>query len=170
MWRKLRISLAVASTLAWPNAVSACSPKPFDVHVWMATRTLKTRTLEPGVRERAEGWLAAARDGNGPRWHGERQKALNELLSLLSMPQVTRAPLEELSPKEQEIELRGEANDTIVSIDQMLATSKLADADLAKVKQLRVQAAELVAAKKWRKAVDKGTEALLVLGASFPRC
>ena len=95
---------------------------------------------------------------------------MNELLSLLSMPQVTRAPLEELSPKEQEIELRGEANDTIVSIDQMLATSKLADADLAKVKQLRVQAAELVAAKKWRKAVDKGTEALLVLGASFPRC
>ena len=170
MLRKLLIILLIVSGLALPTAASACWPMPFDSHISRATNALRAKKLEPAVREQAERWLAAARDGKGPRWHGERQQALNELLRVLSLPAAARAPLDELSPQEQKIQLRDEAEGTIARIDELMPKSKLSDADLAKVKQLRRQAADLVAARKLTKAIETGNEALLALGVSFPRC
>ena len=171
MLRGLCIALSVGCALAAPTVAFACRPSPFDLHIVMATRALQTKTLEPAKREEAQRWLAAARDGKGPRWNGERQQALNKALAILSMPEATRAPLDELSPREQEQEQqRTEATDTIASIDELLVKSKLSGAELAKVKELRGQAVKYVAAGKWGKAVDTGTEALLKLGVSFARC
>ena len=109
MPRRLFIALSVVCILAAPTAASACSPMPFDLHVFMATRALQSTELEPAKRDEAERWLAAARDGKGPRWHGERQQALNKALVVLSLPEATRAPLEELSPQEQETQRRERA-------------------------------------------------------------
>ena len=170
MPRRLFIALSIVCTLAAPTAAFACRPTPFDLHVAMATRALQAKNLEPAMRAEAERLLAAARDGKGPRWHGERQQALNKALAILSMPEATRAPLEELSPQEQETQRREDAKDTLATIDELLPKSKLSDADLAKVKQLREQVAKFIAARKWTKASDAGTEALLKLGVSFARC
>ena len=170
MLRGLCIALSVGCALAAPTVAFACRPSPFDLHIVMATRALQTKTLEPAKREEAQRWLAVARDGKGPRWNGERQQALNKALVILSMPEATRAPLDELSPREQVQQQRAEAADTIASIDELLVKSKLSGAELAKVKELRGQAAKYVAAGKWGKAVDTGTEALLKLGVSFARC
>jgi hypothetical protein len=167
---RLFIALAVICTFAASTSASACRPTPFDLHIFMATRALQAKQLEPAMREEAERWLAAARDGKGPRWHGERQQALNKTLIMLSLPEATRAPLEELSPQEQETQRRDDAKDTLASIDELLPKSKLSDADLAKVKQLRGQVANFVAARKWAEASSAGTEALLKLGVGFPKC
>jgi transketolase len=170
MARRLFIALSVVCTLAAPTAASACSPIPFDLHVFMATRALQSTELEPAKRDEAERWLAAARDGKGPRWHGERQQALNKALVVLSLPEATRAPIEELSAQEQETQRRDDAKDTLATIDDMLPKSKLSDADLAKVKQLRGQVGNFIAARKWAEASSAGTEALLKLGVGFPKC
>ena len=124
-------------TFAAPTSALACRPMPFDLHVAMATRALQTKKLEPGKRQEAERLLTTARDGKGPRWHGERQQALNKALVILSMPEASRAPLEELSPREQEEQRRDDAKDTLASIDDLLPKRTLSDADLAKVKQIR---------------------------------
>ena len=170
MLRNSLIALLIVFALGSPTAASACRPKPFDSHITMATDALRAKKLEPAAREEAERWLAVARNGKGSRWHGERQEALNKALKVLSLPLATQAPLDELSPQEQRIQLREEAEGTIASIDELLPKRKLSDADLAKVKQLRGQAAEFIAAGKWSKAIDKGNEALLALGVSFARC
>ncbi len=170
MPHKLFITLSVVCTLTAPTVASACRPMPFDLHIVMATRALQSKKLEPAMREEAERWLTAARDGKGPRWHGERQQALNKALIILSLPEATRAPLAELSPQEQQTQRREDAKDTMTAIDELLPKSKLTDADLAKVKQLREQVARFIAARKWTKASDAGAEALLKLGVGFARC
>jgi hypothetical protein len=170
MSRTELITLLVVCTLAAPTTASACRPAPFEVHIHTATHALQAKTLEPPKHEEAARWLAAARDGKGPRWHGERQKALSKALTILMLPEATRAPLEELSPQQQETQRRNDATDTIATIDELLLTTKLSDADLAKVKQLREKAAAFAAARKWTKASDAGTEALLKLGVRFARC
>src|ERR1700674_2444246 len=131
MSRRFFITLSIVCTLAVSTAALACRPMPFDLHVAMATRPLQAKKLERATHEKVERWLAAARDGKGPRWHGERQQALNKALSILSMPEATRAPVEELSPQEQETQRRDDAKDTITTIDELLPKSKLSDADLA---------------------------------------
>jgi hypothetical protein len=170
MSRRLFITLPIVCTLAAPSSAFACSPRPFDLHISQVTQALRAKTLDPAKRAEAERWLAAARDGKGPRWHGERQQALNKALAILSMPQATQAPLDELSPREREAQQRDEAKDTLASIDELLPKRTLSDTDLAKVKQIREQVAKFIATKKWAKASDAGTEALLKLGVSFPRC
>ena len=86
------------------------------------------------------------------------------------MPEVTRAPLEDLSPREQGAQRRDDAKDTLASIDEFLPKRTLSDADLTKVKQIREQVAKFTGAGKWAKASDAGTEALLKLGVSLDRC
>jgi hypothetical protein len=170
MPRGLFIALSVICALAASTSAFACRPTPFDLHILMATRALQAKQLEPAKHDEAERWLVAARDGKGPRWHGERQQALNKALNILSLPEATRAPLEELSPQEQETQRRDDAKDALATIDELLPKSKLSDADLARVKQLREQVANFVAARKWAEADGAGTEALLKLGVGFPKC
>jgi hypothetical protein len=170
MPRKLFITLSVVGMLAAPTSAFACRPRPFDLHISQVTQALQAKTLDPAKRAEAERWLAAARGGKGPRWHGERQQALNKALVILSMPQATRAPLNELSPRQQEEQQRNEAQATLASVDVLMAKNKLSEAELAKVKQIREQVVKFIAAGKWAKASDTGTEALLKLGVSFPRC
>jgi hypothetical protein len=167
---RLLTTLSIICTLAAPTAAFACRPRPFDLHISQATQALHAKTLDPAKRTETERWLAAARDGKGPRWHGERQQALNKALAILSMPEATQAPLDELSPREREQQQREDAKATLASIDKLLPKRTLSDADLAKVKQMREQVAKFIAAGKWAKASDAGTEALLKLGVSFPRC
>jgi hypothetical protein len=170
MMRKTLAALSVIGALAIPQPGFACRPLPFDVHLAMAGRALAAKTLDPAVRAQVRQFLAIARDGKGPRWLGERQRALNQALTILGLPEATRAPIEELSPPQREAQARAEANDMMAEIDELLAKSALSGAALEKARALRAQTADLIAARKWADALARGTDALIALGVAFPAC
>jgi hypothetical protein len=169
MLRKSLMVLSVVGVLAAPATAFACISFQisFDSYVEMATDALRSKKLEPAAREQVERLLVSARGDKGPRWLGERQHALDAVMELLGLPKTT--PLfDELTPKQQEAQLRESVTEILASIDRDLPTAQLADANLAKLKELRRQVAELVAAGKWAEARSRGTEALGALGAVFP--
>jgi len=61
MPHRLFVILSIVSVLAAPTGAFACRSTPSDLHIAMATRALQAKKLEPGIREEAERWPAAAR-------------------------------------------------------------------------------------------------------------
>ena len=170
MMRQILAALSVIGALAMPQPGFACAPMRFDVHLAMASRALAAKTLDPAVRAQVRHFLAIARDRKGARWLGERQRALNQALTILGLPEATRAPMEELSPRQQEVQARAQANDMMAEIDELLAKSALSGAALEKARALRALTAGLIAARKWVDALARGTDALIALGVAFPAC
>ena len=147
MLRSVYFALSIGCVLVAPTAAIACTPTPFDLHIVMATRALQAKKLEPGMREEAERLLAAARDGKVPWWHGERQQALNKALAILSMPEATRAPLEELSPHEQEtqhLRLDELTTDELAARDAWYAEMDAADEWMGMIPEAHIDCAESI--------------------------
>jgi len=168
MLRKTVMMLLFVAALTAPAKAFACMALKisFNSYVERATDTLKSKRLEPAVREKAEHLLVLARDAKGPLWLGERQHGLDEAMELLGLPKTT--PLfDELTAEQQEIQRREEAKATMAVIDELLSKVTLSDAKLAKVKNLRGQVAEMITAGKWSDAISVGTDALVALGAVF---
>ena len=163
------VFLALAVVIGAP-AAQACSHIPFKVYVEMAESALESKDLGPAVREDASKWLTAARDGNGPLWSGKRQQALNKALQALGLPQATRGPDREMSAQQRDALLRADAEGMSQQIDELIALRPPAPQILAEVEPLRARVVEALAAGKFQDAVNTGNEALLKLGALFPRC
>ncbi len=166
LWRSFVLILVTAAAV---HPALACSQSQisFDAAIETALRALNTKSIAADRREQASNLLVLARIGSGPRWLGDRQRALDAALKLVGLA-ATEAFPGELSRSQREAQLKVEVAETLVKIDQMLAKTQISTVALAKTQELRRHAAELISLRQWSEASSLEYEALIALGADIP--
>ena len=162
------IAVALIISAFSPKLAHACGPLPFDAYLSQTESDLLAKDIPDSQRSHLARLLAEARNGSGPKWHGVRQRSLNEAQHLLGLREAKEAPLNELGPTERASALRRLAHATLADADALAAEK---ERDLLRKVEFRTRRLELVhllRSRDWQSVITRGAQLQVDLGAVPP--